>query len=96
MIDLLLVMGVNPGWSGQKFNEAVLQKIKDIRKHYPKLDIAVDGGVTETNASKILESGANILSANSMIYIYRDDAVGMKKMLQEIKKHDTKAIRKKS
>jgi len=66
-IDLLLVMGVTPGWSGQKLIPGVLKKIESIRKHYPKLDISVDGGVTAENAEMIYKSGANILNTASMV-----------------------------
>ncbi len=84
-IDQLLVMGVEPGWSGQKFQNKVLEKIKAIRKHYPKLPIAVDGGINEKNYKKIIDAGANILDVASMMYQYQEKPKELKKLLQEIR-----------
>lgn len=84
-IDLLLVMGVTPGWSGQKFIPAVLKKIESIRKYYPKLDISVDGGVTKVNAETIFKSGANILNTASMILRLKGDQKEVKKLLKELR-----------
>jgi len=67
-IDLLVVMGVTPGWSGQKFQSKVLSKIKKTRKDYPNLDIAVDGGVNEKNMKKIIQTGANVIMSASMVF----------------------------
>ncbi len=71
-IDQLLVMGVAPGWSGQAFDHRVLEKIRAVRAHYPKLDIAVDGGVSVENYQSILEAGANVLDAASMVFDLQD------------------------
>lgn len=68
-IDLLLIMGVHPGASGQSFlGASILKKITEARKRFPTLTIAVDGGVTTENAQSILEAGANQLCAASMIW----------------------------
>jgi len=84
LIDVLVVMGVNPGWSGQKFHTSVLKKIKQVRKEYPKLDIAVDGGVTEKNYQSILKAGANILDVASLVLKYQNDKQGLKKLLKNL------------
>lgn len=85
-IDQVLIMGVQPGFSGQKFQDKVLVKISDIRKHYPKLDIAVDGGVSEVTYPKIIKAGANILDVASLVFAYEHDPKGLQKALKEIKK----------
>ena len=66
IVDLILVLGVKPGWGGQKFQPKVLNKIKLIRKAFPKIDIEVDGGVNLENAGEIVKAGANILAAGSL------------------------------
>lgn len=62
-LDVLLIMGVNPGWGGQKISlKVVKSKVYKARKFFPKLDIEVDGGVNLKNASQIIKAGANILA----------------------------------
>ena len=67
ILDLVLILGVKPGWGGQKFQPIVLNKIKEIRKLFPKLDIEVDGGVNLGNAREIVQAGANILAAGTLL-----------------------------
>lgn len=66
--DLVLVMTVKPGKGGQEMLKAPLKKVKSIRKKYPMLDIAVDGGVNAGNAHEAIEAGANILVAGSYVF----------------------------
>ncbi len=71
-IDLILVMSVNPGFGGQKFIESALDKVKYFKKLKdklnPKLEIQVDGGVTNENAQMLIEAGATNLVAGSYIF----------------------------
>ena len=69
--DFVLVMSVNPGFSGQKFISAVLPKIKKLRSIFSG-DIAVDGGVNDKVAGKLVRAGANILAAGSYIFSAQD------------------------
>lgn len=68
-IDYLLIMSVNPGFGGQKFIEASLNKIKQAKKLIGDRNIivAVDGGVNLKTCDKVLEAGANFLVAGSAI-----------------------------
>ena len=66
-VDFVLVMSVNPGFSGQAFIPAALGKIKKLRKIF-KGDIAVDGGINEDTALKAVRAGANVLAAGSYIF----------------------------
>ncbi|MFH1711661.1 MAG: RpiB/LacA/LacB family sugar-phosphate isomerase [Patescibacteria group bacterium] len=68
-LNMLLIMGVNPGKSGQKFlGDDILKKIETARKSFPSLKIAVDGGITLENASEIVKVGANQLCVSSVIW----------------------------
>lgn len=67
-IDLMLVMGVNPGFSGQAFQYDVLEKIKHFKKIKPDLLIEVDGGVGFDTKNVLLEAGVDILAANSCLF----------------------------
>jgi len=71
-IDLVLLMSVNPGFGGQKFIENTYSKIKQLKKlanrKNPNLIIEIDGGVDNTNAKKLIETGANALVAGSFVF----------------------------
>lgn len=67
-LDEVLVMTVVPGSAGQSFLPSQLDKIKALRKQYPRLNIAVDGGVNAANIVLAKEAGANRFAANSSIF----------------------------
>ena len=70
LVDLVLVMSVNPGFGGQAFIPAVLGKIRDIKALTAgrPIDIEVDGGVTPEVAGQIAAAGANALVAGSAVF----------------------------
>lgn len=69
-IDLVLVMSVNPGFGGQAFIPAALDKIRTLKTMIGDrdIDIEVDGGVTPDNAGAIAATGANVLVAGSAVF----------------------------
>jgi ribulose-phosphate 3-epimerase len=69
-LDLVLVMTVNPGFGGQAFIPAMLDKISEVREMVRgrNIDIEVDGGVTRANAADVARAGANVLVAGSAIF----------------------------
>ena len=67
VVDFVLVMTVNPGFGGQKFIARVLPKIKSLRGIYNG-DIAVDGGIDNLTAERVIKAGANILACGSYIF----------------------------
>lgn len=71
-IDLVLIMSVNPGFGGQKFIGASLDKVKRLtelrEKTGTKFLIEVDGGVNLQNAAALAEAGADILVAGSAVF----------------------------
>ncbi len=86
-IDMIIVMTVNPGYGGQKFIPACLQKIRDIRKIVDasgkKIDIEIDGGVNYLNASEIREAGATVLVAGTAVFTAEDPAQVIQKLKYE-------------
>jgi len=70
LVDLILVMSVNPGFGGQAFIPAVLDKIRNLRAMAAgrPIDIEVDGGVTPQNAGQVVAAGANVLVAGSAVF----------------------------
>ena len=71
-IDLVCVMGVFPGFSGQKFIEETYDRCKQVKeiitKRNAKTLIEIDGGVTIHNAKKLLENGADVLVSGSHVF----------------------------
>ena len=84
-IDMVLLMSVNPGFSGQSFIPSMLDKIsnlRDIISHYEdEIEMQVDGGVRVDNAGKIKEAGASVLVAGSAIFNSKD----YKKTIQQLR-----------
>ncbi len=70
LVDLVLVMSVNPGWGGQKFIPAAEDKIRRVKALAGgrPIDIEVDGGVTAENAALVTRAGANALVAGSAVF----------------------------
>jgi ribulose-phosphate 3-epimerase len=70
LVDLILVMSVNPGFGGQKFIPAVIDKISRLRAMAAgrPIDIEVDGGVTPETAPAVAQAGANVLIAGSAVF----------------------------
>lgn len=84
MVDLVLVMTVNPGFGGQKFITECLNKVKeldDLRKanHYT-YEIEVDGGVDDQTAKECVSAGADVLVAGSYVYKYDDVSIPINKL----------------
>lgn len=67
LIDLALIMTVQPGFGGQKLIPATLKKVKQLRQWAPKLDIEVDGGINAKTAKAAVRAGANVLVAGNAI-----------------------------
>jgi len=68
MLDMVLVMSVNPGFGGQKFIDLALAKIKQLKKMRPDLMVQVDGGINAETAKLCREAGADVLVAGSYIF----------------------------
>lgn len=70
LVDLVLVMSVNPGFGGQAFIPGALEKIRNIRAMIGgrPIDLEVDGGVTPQNAGQVAAAGANALVAGSAVF----------------------------
>ncbi len=75
-LDLVLVMSVNPGFSGQRFIESVLPKIRRVREtitdRKTSCDLEVDGGVNADTAPAAVSAGVNILVAATAVFKHPD------------------------
>lgn len=91
-IDLLLIMSVNPGFGGQKFIPAALDKIASARQMIDDrgLDILieVDGGINPENCARIAAAGADIIVAGSAIFGSDDPAAVLQLMRERVDRGD--------
>lgn len=67
-LDMVLVMTVEPGFSGQSFMGAMMPKVETLRKKYPNMDIQVDGGLSPKTVDAATAAGANVIVAASAIF----------------------------
>ncbi|NNF76281.1 MAG: ribulose-phosphate 3-epimerase [Flavobacteriaceae bacterium] len=71
-LDLVCMMSVNPGFGGQSFIDNTYKKVRQlkemIRKHDSSCLIEIDGGVTDKNAERLVEAGADVLVAGSFVF----------------------------
>ena len=78
LVDLVLVMTVEPGFGGQKFMEHMMPKLKQLRENLdrvnPDCHLEVDGGVSLTTGITCKENGADVLVAGSAFYKSEDKA----------------------
>lgn len=72
LLDLVLVMSVDPGFSGQKFLPFVLDKVRTIRAWIEDLgletELEIDGGVTEENAAEVVAAGVTVIVSSTGIF----------------------------
>jgi ribulose-phosphate 3-epimerase len=70
LVDLILVMSVNPGFGGQAFIPGAIEKVSRLRALTGgrPIDIEVDGGVTPETAPQVARAGANVLVAGSAVF----------------------------
>jgi len=79
MVDMVLVMTVEPGFAGQSFMYDCLPKVEELRKIFKK-DIQVDGGLNETTVIEAIDAGANVIVAGSSVFGAKDYADAIKKL----------------
>ena len=87
LIDLVLVMSVNPGFGGQQFMKDTLEKVKVLRKEIDsknlKTQIEIDGGINFENAKMAKEAGVDILVSGTTIF--KENGGNLKKNIQLLK-----------
>ena len=72
LIDLVLIMSVNPGFGGQKFMKETLEKVRELRNKIDtqklRTEIEIDGGINFDNAKMAIEAGVNILVSGTTVF----------------------------
>ncbi len=78
LVDLVLVMTVEPGFGGQSFMEDMMPKIQELKTAIDKLDnkihLQVDGGISESTVQTAVNAGANMMVAGTAVFKHKDGA----------------------
>ena len=81
-VDMVLIMTVEPGFSGQKFIESCVDKIEFVKKHAPNsMLIQVDGGINDKTAKLVKQAGANVLVSGNFVFKAEDLNLAVKSLL---------------
>jgi len=90
LVDMALVMTVEPGFAGQKFKEEMIPRIKLVRefitKNHCACDLQVDGGINNETALIAVQNGANVLVAGQAIYGEPSPAKALKNIIKIVEK----------
>jgi ribulose-phosphate 3-epimerase len=88
LVDLVLVMSVNPGFGGQQFIEKSIDKIRDVRALIDAsgrdVRLEVDGGIKADNIARVAEAGADTFVAGSAVFGAKDYAAVIRAMRREL------------
>lgn len=90
MVDMVLVMTVEPGFGGQELIAGCLDKVNELRhilsdRGLEHVDVEVDGGIHEGNLSRVLSAGANVIVSGSAVF-HNDIHENVKKLLGIMRK----------
>jgi ribulose-phosphate 3-epimerase len=79
-VDGVLFMSVHPGYYGAKFLPEVMDKVKAFRRQYPRVEIGVDGGVSEATIPVIVPAGADTIYIGSAIFRQEDPGAAYRRL----------------
>lgn len=87
MVDVVLVMTVEPGFGGQKFMPNMMPKVIQLRSQYPTLDIEVDGGLGPSTIEEATQAGANMIVAGSSVFKAENPSTIITTLRESIQKY---------
>jgi len=87
LVDLVLIMTVEPGFGGQSFMEDMMPKVKWLRDNYPNLNIEVDGGVGPKTIDSCAKAGANWIVSGTGIIKSPDQRQVMKDLRETVENY---------
>lgn len=85
LVDMVLIMSVNPGFGGQKLIPYTLEKLRELRNRRPELNLQIDGGIKLDNLMLAQEAGANIFVVGSAIFGQESPETACRQFVQLLK-----------
>jgi ribulose-phosphate 3-epimerase len=68
MLDHVLIMGYPAGFAGQKLNPMVFERLPEVCDMFPAAEVGLDGGLSPSNAKKVLQAGFDVVNINTLIF----------------------------
>ncbi|KAG9402091.1 hypothetical protein AC1031_007791 [Aphanomyces cochlioides] len=87
LVDMVLVMTVEPGFGGQSFMPDMMPKVSFLREKFPELDIEVDGGLGPSTIDTAAKAGANMIVAGSSVFKAASPAEVISVMRRSVEVH---------
>lgn len=84
LVDMVLVMTVEPGFGGQKFMPQMMPKVQALRTRFPDLDIEVDGGVGPSTIACVADAGANMIVSGTAVIAASDPNLVIRQMRERV------------
>ena len=85
VVDMVLIMTVEPGWAGQKFMHSTMFKVRELRQLRPNMNIEVDGGINPYTARIAFDEGANVFVAGTSIFGKKNRVTAINEILKTLK-----------
>jgi ribulose-phosphate 3-epimerase len=87
-VDVVSLLAVDPGWSGQKFSPATMERIARVKEKIGAMDreilLSVDGGITKENVAEVAKAGADIVAAGSAVFARGEIEGNARHMLEAV------------
>jgi len=80
-VDSVLFLTVNPGFYGSKFIPEIMDKVAELRRLRPGIEIGVDGGIKETNIQQVAHSGVDVIYVGSAIFLQKQPGESYRQLL---------------
>lgn len=87
LVDMILIMTVEPGFGGQSFMSNMMSKVERVRDEFPNLDIEVDGGLGPSTIDEAAKAGANMIVAGSSVFKASDKKAVIFEMRRSVEKY---------